>query len=55
MEKCCASHIELHTEAKLGIMMNQGLFNQVSPLRVLGMVTLKVKVLKCVILWIFHK
>ena len=49
MEKCWASHTELHTEENLVLMKFQGPFYHVDPLRILGLVTLSVKGLERVI------
>ena len=42
MEKCWASHWDLHPEEKLLLMKDQGWFYQVDPLRLLGLETLRV-------------
>ena len=55
MEKCWASYWEIQQESNLVLMKDQGCFYQVDTLRVLGLVTLRVKVLDRVILWVIKK
>ena len=55
MEKCWSSHVELRTEANLVLIKDQVCLYEVDPLRVLGLVTLMLQVLKRVILYVIYK
>ena len=55
MDKFWESYWDLQIEANLVLMKYQGWFYQVDPLRLFGLLTVSMKVLERLIIWVIQK